>query len=243
MSEAPATGCANCGAALAAGQSWCGACGQAVHAGERLTLREIGHELLHALAHVDRSVLALMRGLIVRPGGVALDYVSGKRRLHYGPFAFLVVAVAFATAVVSLSGFAVITTSAPNRVADFLQQHVNLVFFLQVPMMALACRLLAFNRRFNIAEYLVLSAYTSGLHMLVYALLVVPGWYLLRAHPLLAANLYNAYLPLWPLYFGYACAQFHAPQRWRWFAKGAGVIGIVFVTTNFIATALSNVFG
>jgi prepilin signal peptidase PulO-like enzyme (type II secretory pathway) len=77
----------------------------------------------------------------------------------------------------------------------------------------------------------------------VYALLVVPGWYLLRGHPRFAANLYNAYIPLWPLYFGYACAQFHAPPRWRWFAKGAGVIGIVFVTTNFLASVLSNAFG
>jgi hypothetical protein len=235
--------CANCSAPLAAGQAWCGVCGQAAHAGQRLTLREIGHELLHALVHVDRSVLALLRDLVVRPGVVALDYVEGKRRKHYGPFAFLVVVVAFATAVVAISGFAVITTSEPNRVADFLQRHVNLLFFVQVPLMALACRLVAFNRRFNIAEYLVLSAYTSGLHMLVYALLVVPGWYLLRAQPRFAANLYNAYIPFWPLYFGYACAQFHAPKRWRWFAKGAGVIGIVFFTTNFIASVLSNAFG
>jgi len=127
-------GCANCSAPLALGQAFCGACGQAAHAGQRLTLREIGYELLHALVHVDRSVLVLLRDLVIRPGVVARDYVEGKRRLHYGPFAFLVVVVALATAAVAFSGFAVITTSAPNRVADFLQRHVNLVFFVQLPL-------------------------------------------------------------------------------------------------------------
>jgi hypothetical protein len=111
-----ATGCANCGAAMTPGQGWCAACGQAAHAGQRLTLREIGHELLHALVHVDRSVPALLRDLVVRPGLVALDYLQGKRRLHYGPFTFLVVVVAFATAVVAISGFAVVTADQPDHV-------------------------------------------------------------------------------------------------------------------------------
>jgi hypothetical protein len=72
---------------------------------------------------------------------------------------------------------------------------VNLVFFLQVPLVALACRLVSFNRRFGVAEYLELPAYTSGLHMLVYSAVVIPGWYLLRGNPKLAATLYNAYIP------------------------------------------------
>lgn len=234
--------CTNCGSVLLPGQAFCGACGQPAHLG-RLTLHEIGHEALHALVHVDRSVLALLRDLLLRPGIVALDYVSGKRRQHFGPFAFLVVVVALATALVALTGFSVVSSSAPNRVADFLQGHVNLVFFLQVPMMALACRALAFNRRFNVAEYLVLAAYTSGLHMLVYALLVVPGWFLLRGQPGVAAILYDIYIPFWPLYFGYACAQFHAPLRWRWFAKGAAVVGLVFLVTQLAADRLARLIG
>jgi hypothetical protein len=235
--------CANCDAPLAAGQAFCSACGQAMHAGQRLTLHEIGEQSLHALVHVDRSVLTLLRDLVLRPGGVALDYVSGKRRRYFGPFAFLVVVVALATALVAVTGFSVVSSSAPNRVADFLQGHVNLVFFLQVPMLALACRALAFQRRFNVAEYLVLSAYTSGLHMLVYALLVVPGWFLLRGRTGLAAILYDIYMPFWPLYFGYACAQFHAPARWRWFAKGAAAVGLVFLATQLLADRLARLFG
>jgi hypothetical protein len=47
-----------------------------------------------------------------------------------------------ATALVALTGFSVLSANVPNRVADFLQHHVNLV----------------------------IAAYTSGLHMLVYAL-------------------------------------------------------------------------
>jgi hypothetical protein len=76
--------CANCEAALQPGLSYCAACGQATHL-DRLTLHEIGHEAMHALVHVDRSVLALLRDLVIRPGVVALDCVQGKRRPHWLP--------------------------------------------------------------------------------------------------------------------------------------------------------------
>ena len=56
---------------------YCGSCGQK-QVSPRLTLREIGHDLLHAAFHVDRSVLSLIRMLLVRPGIVALDYVQGR---------------------------------------------------------------------------------------------------------------------------------------------------------------------
>jgi hypothetical protein len=50
------------------------------YATERLTLHEIGHDLLHAFMHVDRSALSLVRMLLSRPGTVALNYVQGKRK-------------------------------------------------------------------------------------------------------------------------------------------------------------------
>jgi hypothetical protein len=67
-----------------------------------LTLHEIGHDTLHALLHVDHSVLSLIRALALRPGRVALDYVSGRRKRYYGPFPFLIVTVALASAAIAV---------------------------------------------------------------------------------------------------------------------------------------------
>src|SRR5580693_2161553 len=142
--------CANCDANLASGQDYCAVCGQE-HISERLTLREIARDLIHALFHVDRSVLSLLRMLLLRPGTVALDYVRGKRKRYFGPFAFLLVVVAAASALVAFTGFHAVVTNSPNVIAAFLQTHVNLVMLEEVPLLAGITRLVDARGGFNFA--------------------------------------------------------------------------------------------
>jgi Protein of unknown function (DUF3667) len=72
--------------------------------------------------HGDRSVLALLRSLLLRPGFVAREYVFGKRRRYFGPFATLVILLGVSTLLSELVRFesitsrpAVITFLAPNQ--------------------------------------------------------------------------------------------------------------------------------
>ena len=37
---------------------------------------EIAHDLIHAFVHVDRSVLSLIRQLLVLPGAVARNFIK-----------------------------------------------------------------------------------------------------------------------------------------------------------------------
>lgn len=211
--------CLNCSAAIAHGQNYCPICGQKVHS-PRLTLHEISRDFVHAVAHVDRSALSLILMLLVRPGTVALEYVSGRRKRYFGPFAFLVVAVAFTSAVIAISGFRAVTTDNPNQVADFLQRHINLLFFAQVPLLALSCRLVGIRERFNYAEYLVLASYTAGMHILYYSVVVVPVWYVLQSNTVLMIRLFYANLLIGPLYFAYGMYQFLPGRRLSSAVKG-----------------------
>jgi hypothetical protein len=186
----------------------------------RLTLHEISRDFVHAVAHVDRSALSLILMLLVRPGTVALEYVSGRRKRYFGPFAFLVVAVAFTSAVIAISGFRAVTTDNPNQVADFLQRHINLLFFAQVPLLALSCRLVGIRERFNYAEYLVLASYTAGMHILYYSVVVVPVWYVLQSNTVLMIRLFYANLLIGPLYFAYGMYQFLPGRRLSSAVKG-----------------------
>ena len=204
--------CLNCGSSWEDGQKYCSACGQKTHT-PRLTLHEIGEEILHAVVHVDRSALSLIWLLLIQPGVVSLEYVSGKRKRYFGPFGFLVVAVALTSTVIALSGFHAVDSDQPNRVADFLQHHVNLILFANIPLVAAFARLVATRERFNYAEYLVLTAYTGAMHILFYAVIVVPVWYVLKPHPLLLVRLYYAMLPIGPLYFAFAMYQFLPGRR------------------------------
>ncbi len=196
---------------------------------------------MHAPLHVDRTALSLIRQLLVRPGAVALDYVSGRRRRHYGPFAFLVVAVALASGALAVTGFSVAGGSVPNGTADFLQRHVNLLLFLQVPMLAAACRLLTPRGPFNYAEYLVLASYASGMHALLFTVIDVGGWYVFAPSNTVATALYFALMPIWPLYLGFACTQFLPGSKLLALLKGILAWIITFAVTQGVGLLAGNI--
>ena len=230
--------CANCNAAITRGQGFCANCGQKAPT-PRLSMHEIGSEFVHALAHVDRSVLSLIWQLLLRPGVVARDYVSGKRKRYFGPFAFLVVSVAFTSAVIAISGFQAVAADAPNGLATYLQHHINLLFFAEVPLLAAACRLAGIKDDFNYAEYLVLTSYIAGLHILFYALVVIPVWYVLRSDTALLTHLFYASLPIGPLYLAYGMYQFLPGGRASSAIKGL----FASLLTQAVTQGLVSLFG
>ncbi len=232
--------CKNCERPLIPGRRYCADCGQKA-ATPRLTLHEIGHETLRALLHVDRSVLSLIRALALRPGRVALDYVSGRRKRYYGPFAFLIVTVALASAAIAVTEFPAVRSDIPNAVVRFLQHHFNLIFFVQVPIIAAACRVLTPRGPFNYAEYLVLAAYTAGMYILFFTVVDVGGWYLFRPSEPMARDVYLTLIPVYPLYFGFACAQFLPGSKWLAAVKGVAASLINSVVTQVLVFAASSV--
>jgi hypothetical protein len=219
MSHDARNQCRNCNAELEFGQAYCASCGQKRIAG-RLTVHEIGHDLVHVIFHVDRSVLSLMRMLLVRPGAVALDYIHGRRKRYSGPFAFLFIVVAAASAMVAFTRFRAVVSTNPNLIVDFLGRHINLIMFAQVPVLAMFSRLLDTRGGFNFAEHLVLAAYTSGMRILFFTLILLPAWYLFRPSDATALHVYFAYLTIWPLYFGLAASRFFTGNRAYTWCKG-----------------------
>jgi hypothetical protein len=204
--------CQNCGSPLASDQNYCARCGQKSDVG-RLTLEQLFHDLVHALTHVDRSVLSLLWPLLVRPGHVARDYVAGKRKRYFGPLSWLVVIVGVVSAEVAISGFHVVISSNPNRFADLLHQHPNVAFLVQVPLLTLFCRLLFWRSGFNSAEFLVLAAYTISMRTVFFGVVLLP--LSLVFEPSQTALAYWAYADvlLWLAYFGFAASQFVPGRR------------------------------
>jgi hypothetical protein len=207
-----ASRCPNCDTALASGQVFCGTCGQ--HAGaQRLTLGGIGHDVVHALFHLDHSILALLKGLLLRPGRLARDYIEGRRKRYFGPFGFVVITAALATFFIAITGaqwFAPITDSA---VQGILTRHINLVVLLQTPILTALCALFFWNQRLNYAEHLVLVAYTAGIRMLYLSFVAAPLMYVTHrtsADPVVIAGYYGP----WLAYFAVAAVQFYRGRPW-----------------------------
>ncbi len=213
--------CLNCGASIE-GLRFCGACGQRTDIHPRLAMRDIGHDLAHAITHADHSIFALIKSLITRPGHVAREYAEGKRKRHFGPFAFLLITVGLASAIIILTGVQWFQPYGHGKAGELLQRHVNLVILLQTPLLALCCAVFFLKDRRSFAEHLVLAAYTSGFHTLFLAIVETPTFALTSAdtaNPWLAAFYFGA----WFAYFVFAATQFYQGRR-AWTAIKAAIV-------------------
>jgi hypothetical protein len=228
--------CLDCAGELQATDGYCRQCGQRTDV-SRLTIEEIGHEFVHAIVHADRSVLSLLLSLLLRPGVVAREYVAGKRRRHFGPFATMVVLVGVATLLSELVGFESITsTAALNGAQNFINHHVNIIVFVQVPLLSLICWLLFWRDRVNFAEHIVLVAYTVGLRAILFILLVLPVWYFLHPDERLLGD---GIWAVWSIYFGIAAAQFYPGNRFLAWVKGTAAAAIIFPATSVLMSAIT----
>lgn len=221
--------CLNCEAPLEATHAYCARCGQRADT-RRLGMGDIAHAAVHVLTHADHSVFALVRDLAVRPGRVAREYVQGRRKKYFNPFTFALVVVGVASVVMAMTRFVDFGRGLPaNPISTFLQNNLNLVILIQLPLLALFARFFFRRDRLHFAEHLVLASYTSGFRSIFFTLVVLPAWGLLQLNH---RGTVAVYLALWITYFGVACAQFYAGNRWWLWAKGV----LVAVAAQLVTT-------
>ena len=87
----------------------------------RLSFADMTRDLIHAFVNVERGPLVFAWALLTRPGAMAREYVEGRRRRYYGPFATLAVLVGLATLAVNLSGFQALSQEVSAGPATVLQ--------------------------------------------------------------------------------------------------------------------------
>jgi hypothetical protein len=92
------TRCLNCEAPLLPGQSFCSACGQKTDT-KRFTGRQLGYDFLQVFFNTEKGFFRLLKGMIKQPGQTAAEYVEGKRKKYFSPFAFMTVCIAFSVIV------------------------------------------------------------------------------------------------------------------------------------------------
>jgi uncharacterized protein DUF3667 len=84
--------CANCDVPLHG--RFCGRCGEEAFDPHALTVRHfITHTLFHETLHLDGKIWRSLRCLAFRPGFLAAEYCSGRRRLYVNPLRLLITAI------------------------------------------------------------------------------------------------------------------------------------------------------
>lgn len=85
--------CLNCGAAVTGRH--CVECGQSgdVHL---LTMREVSHDFVHSVLHLDGRVWKTLQALVLKPGELTREYIAGRREHYLPPFRlYLVISILF----------------------------------------------------------------------------------------------------------------------------------------------------
>lgn len=216
--------CLNCDTPIDGSARFCAHCGQRSDTA-RLSFGDIVRELMHSFVNVERGPLTFAWALLTRPGSVAREYVEGKRRRHYGPFATLAVLVGVTALAVNVSGFQVLSHDGlPPGPADVLQRHFNLLLLVQLPMLGVACAVLFRGARLTLPEHMVLVAYALSVRA-VFLALVAPVAYLASTTAPKLGYVY-AFWAAWYVYFGWAASQFYpVPRAWSWI-RGAAAAAI-----------------
>jgi hypothetical protein len=112
--------CLNCDSPITPPARFCAHCGQRTDTA-RLRLGDVVRDLMHSFVNVERGPVVFAWALVTRPGSVAREYVEGKRRRHYGPFATLAVVVGVTALAINLTGFQVLAHDwLPSGPADLL---------------------------------------------------------------------------------------------------------------------------
>ncbi len=97
--------------------AFCPTCGEQSPGSRHLTLRELGHDALQAVSHLDGKILRTLRALVLSPGTLTAAYASGRRKPFMAPLsAFLAANGLF---------FAVQSASKINIFASSLDSHLN----------------------------------------------------------------------------------------------------------------------
>ena len=216
--------CLNCDALLDPSWRFCPSCGQRGDAA-RLSVRDIRREIGYAFAHVERGLLSFAWALLIRPGLVARDYVQGKRRRYYGPFATLLVLVGVtALAVNTLDYVQPVRDQMPHLHSAFMRQHVNHVLLAQLPVLGLVCAALFRTSGLLWPEHMVMVAYALTVRAAFLAVIGPLAW--LISPPTQSGYTVYAFWLGWYVYFGWVASQFYqGPRLWSW-ARGVAAAAI-----------------
>ncbi len=201
--------CSNCNATVKQESAFCSACGQKINI-HRLSIHEIWHDMIHAFLHADKSYLQLTKQLLLRPGIVAKEYVSGKRKKYFNPFSYLVINIAISAFVIKYFHLFGSVGNAKNAVSNFAEKNSNLIFFLAVPVTAFISYLLFRKKKYNFAENLSFYAFLSGFRVFFFLLIFAPLVYFFKEKYYLVLSVY---LVIWLTYVVWASFQFYEEKK------------------------------
>ena len=191
--------------------------------------------------HAEKGVINLFKGLAIRPGKVAAEYVEGKRKTYFNPFTFLALCIAFMAFLNSrikpyndlsvpdpkimarmpderLKNLYVLTVKRNSGVQEVANRNLNLLSVAVTPYFAFFLWLFFRRRKRNMAEISVAYILFTGFANVLTTILISPWLAMTRNTGAYYPIFYGSML-LQTFYFAWGIKEtfFNYTSVWRIF--------------------------
>lgn len=170
--EHPPTHCLNCQASLTG--KFCANCGQKADT-HRLSLKHFFlHDMVHGLWHLEKGMLFSLKGILLRPGKTARNYIAGKRVGHFNIVTLLLLLLGMTFFLLSFNPHPRgAQETGPNAVNDWVHHNAKWLLLSFIPIMASWSSLFYRKGRYNYAEHLLINSYFFAGALIIFNVLVL----------------------------------------------------------------------
>lgn len=171
--------CKNCESETSG--SYCNNCGQRTSI-KKVTFSETFQDIINGMFSLDAPLWMTVKMLIVNPGKLFRDFLSGKRKTYYKPVSFFILTTIIFVLTKALLNYDPMENmvqaqhdsfdiSLFNKAGIFMAKNINNIIFTFVFSLAIMIKVF-FYKKFSLAEYLAVSFYMVGFYIIITTLMM-----------------------------------------------------------------------
>lgn len=144
---------------------------------ERLTLKQLIIEVQKIFTKLDSGFFFTAKELLIKPEKCINEYIMGKREKYIHPFTFLFLMISLYAILFPYVHLQEETSQYPGLVGWFVNGHMQIVFFSIIPFYSFFSYILFINKKYNVAEHLVIYSYILSVAIFILGLCEIINFY------------------------------------------------------------------
>lgn len=239
MEKELSTVCKNCNHKTK--DHYCSYCGQRTSV-DKVTFKETFKDLVDAIFSINGPLLTTLKMLVVNPGRIFNEYLSGKRKKYYRPVTFFILMTAIYLLIRWLIDYdpnssTLLKVEDPydsqilTKARNFMLLNIDKLLFAFVFALGLIMKLFFFKKH-SLAEFLAVSFYLIG----VYTVLTILNMFYIQY---INKTFQGIHLITMLLYFIYAMVSFFKNNKGLVIVKSIFVYALGFYFYGFLAFGFS----
>ena len=192
--------------------NYCNVCGQKVHFGKFTLKREISTVFSNVFS-LDKGIILTVKLLIVNPGKLIRDYLSGATKKYIHPLKFLMLCVTVSVILEYIVGGFEAVNESVNEMAGYsdeqlkmqqkfmpvMKQYLDIIILLMLPFQSFFSYIFFKKHKYNYTEHLLLNSFFFGFFNLI-GIILTPASFIINPIIIGAGS--------WILYYTYCFKSF-----------------------------------